>query len=351
MSSSVRIGEEEPVRDYPNMKPSICAIVLSFIFLTGCGGGDNLGRKEMRPAKFPPKVPAKKDVPLNLRLQELARMEVDSALASDQPIVRAHAIEVVQHEMPTEKGTEIWSKLKDPDTVVRFAAVMAAGELKLQDTRPELLELADDQQPTVRIAAAYALHRLGDYRYSKDLEKYSQDLDPQVRGNTALVLGLLGEPSALNVLKPMQRDENMAVSLAVAEAMWRLGSEEGRDRLIGMTVNQNPGYQMVAMLALGAPRDVRIRAHIRANLTSDYLEVALVAARVMGQLGSDEGYGVAMNGAKGSDPRQRALAALAFGAIGRADAQEYLQKMIKDTDPEVRISAAQAVLQLKQAER
>ncbi len=333
------------------MKKITLSILLICSLLAGCGGGDQLGRKEFRPAKFPPKVPAKKDVPFDARLAEQAKIEVDRAMRSQDPIVRAHAIESIQETLGSEKSGEIWQAMKDPETVVRFAAVMAAGTIKLADSKPELLELADDPQPTVRVAAAYALHRLGDYRYSKDLERYAQDPMPDVRGNTALVLGLLGEPTAINVLKPMLRDENLAVSLTAAESMWRLGSEDGRDRLIGMTVNINPGYQMVAMLALGAPRDTRIRAHIRANLTNDYIEVALVAARVMGQLDSDEGYGVAINGAKSSDKRQRSLAALAFGAIRRLDAQEYLQKLLKDPDQEVRIAAATAVLQLKPAEQ
>ncbi len=330
-----------------NMKRFNFFVLISLFVLAGCGGGNQLGRKEMRPAKFPPKYPAKKDVPLDPRLTELAKIEIDRALRSPDPIVRAHAVEAIQETLGSEKSGDLWQAMKDSETVVRFAAVMAAGTLKLEDSKPELLQLADDPQPTVRIAAAYALHRLGDFRYTKDLERYAQDGLPEVRGNTALVLGLLGEPSAVNVLKPMLRDQNMAVSITAAEGMWRLGSEDGRDRLIGMTMNINPGYQMVAMLALGAPRDTRVRAHIRANLTSDYAEVALVAARVMGQLDSDEGYGVAINGAKSSDKRQRSLAALAFGAIRRTDAQPYLQKLLMDPDQDVRIASATAILQLK----
>ena len=44
---------------------------------------------------------------------------------------------------------------------------------------------------------------------------------------TALALGLIGEPSAANVLIPMLADPNPAVRLQVAEALWRLGREDG----------------------------------------------------------------------------------------------------------------------------
>jgi HEAT repeat protein len=104
---------------------------------------------------------------------------------------------------------------------------------------------------------------------------------------------------------------------------------------------------MVALLALARPKDHRAEQNFRGALTSDYVEVALVAARCMGMLGSDEGYGVALQGARSADPRQRLLAALAFGAIARTDAQEPLKKLLEDSDPDVRVAAANAILQLK----
>ena len=78
-----------------------------------------------------------------------------------------------------------------------------------------------------------------------------------------------------------------------------------------------------------------------------------MAARALGMLGSDDGYGVALLGAKATDPergpRQRHLAALAFGAIGRTDAQDVLATLLKDPIPDVRLAAASAILQLKNA--
>jgi HEAT repeat protein len=80
---------------------------------------------------------------------------------------------------------------------------------------------------------------------------------------------------------------------------------------------------------------------------SDYPEVSIVAARALGWLESDEGFTVAMNGAKSADARLRALAALALGAIGRSDAQGTLNRLMQDPDPSVRLSAATGMLQLK----
>jgi HEAT repeat protein len=105
---------------------------------------------------------------------------------------------------------------------------------------------------------------------------------------------------------------------------------------------------MIAVLALAARNDNRVIKHLYSALTADYPEVCLVAARAMGMLGSQFGYAVASQGVASKDPRQRSLAALALGAIGRSDAQAMLGELLKDKEsPDVRLSAAQALLQLR----
>src|SRR5579864_1666433 len=104
---------------------------------------------------------------------------------------------------------------------------------------------------------------------------------------------------------------------------------------------------MVALLALAAPHNRSIIGRIRGGLTTDTLDVNLAAARAMGELGCDEGYGVAMQGINSAEPTQRMLAAFAFGAIGRSDAQPMLRTLLADPDANVRVAAATAILQLK----
>jgi HEAT repeat protein len=128
--------------------------------------------------------------------------------------------------------------------------------------------------------------------------------------------------------------------------MWRLGDPEAKEDLLALTVSAYADDQMVGYLALAGPRDPEVRKYVGSGLTSDYPEVSLVAARAMGQLGSDEGYGVAQKGAKSSTAAQRFLAAMAFAAIGRTDAQPVLKTLLSDKDPKVRVAAAAAVLQL-----
>jgi HEAT repeat protein len=147
----------------------------------------------------------------------------------------------------------------------------------------------------------------------------------------------------------MMMDPSPAVRLQAAESLWRLGDQQGLEALVSASLSKFPDDQMLAILALAEPRDQRVLGHIQGQLTNDYDEVSLIAARAAGMLGSDDGYGVALKGARSADPRQRMLAALAFGAIGRSDSQSSLSVLLRDVNQDVRIAAATAILQLKAA--
>jgi HEAT repeat protein len=296
--------------------------------------------------KAPPSVPAPKAEPLDPQIQQAARQQIESAFASSDPILRANAIEAAQKTIGNGAAPMILQGLSDAEPLVRFAGAMAAGQLRLREAYQPLLRLVPDADKHVQIAARFALHRLGDTRFSHDLEKSARDADVRVRADTVLVLGLLGEQSALKILRPMINDPEAIVRLQAAEAMWRLGDEQGLSVLATGTVSKFADDQIIAVIALAGPKDKRVAEHVRGKLTSEWDEVALAAARSMGELGTDEGYGVAMKGARSPDPRQKVLAALAFGAIGRTDAQSTLANLLRDGDQNVRLAAATGVLQL-----
>ncbi|MCS7034088.1 MAG: HEAT repeat domain-containing protein [Phycisphaerae bacterium] len=332
----------------------VCGMVLAGCAVTPPPAGSESDRPRPRPAlknipppPKPPPVPPRQEVALDEKLRETARQQIVTSSQSSDIVLRCQAMEAAQIAGGPDAITVILRGLKDREPYVRFAAALAAGSLKLESARARLLELADDPDANVRVGVRYALHKLGDRRLSHDLEKLAMDPNPTVRRNTVMVLGLLGEPSAVKVLWPLKRDLDPAVRIQVAEALWRLGNETGLEDCVAACVSQYPDEQIIGVLALAAPRDARVRGHLRGKLTTPYEEVNLAAARALGMLGDDLGYGVALKGARSSDPRQRALAALAFGAIGRMDAQSILELLLRDSDESVRLAAAVGVLQLK----
>jgi len=331
-------------------------IAFSLVALLGCAGGggkkkQTFGGKELPPPPEPPAAPARKDEPVDAALVAAARQELTAAARSDNPLLRENAMEAARHVSDPAVQALVPPALDDRERVIRFRAALAAGEQRLADALPKLrqmVEQTDDDH--LRTAVIFALHRLGVTDYTHDLEKTAASSDPGVRGDTAFVLGLLGEKSALrtdrSILKVLARDSDPVVRQRAWEAMWKLGDRSYVDELVGLTLSKYADDQQLALLALAAPRNGSVREAVRSALTGEHAETNLVAAQAMGMLGSDEGYGVALKGAKSGEGRQRFLAALAFGAIGRTDAQPVLRTLMKDKDPRVRVAAATAVLEI-----
>jgi HEAT repeat protein len=323
-------------------------LLLLLCGLTGCPPQppDMRPGRIVGPASHAAPPPPAKAVAMDSALHNQALKELQDDLHATDPEVRAHALEALQRAGDATEA-DVMSALADSDPLVRYGACLAAGQMQLKPAHDTLLHLVDDANPGVGVVARYALHRIGDYTHSHELEKLSRSSDPPVRGSVAMVFGLIGDPSALKILTRMRVDPHPAVRQQAAAAMWQLGDEQGMDDLVGYTFSKYYDDQMMGYLALAEPRRKQIIQHVRVGLTSDRVEVSLVAARAMGLLGSDEGYGIALQCAKSTDPAERIEAAVAMGAIGRSDSQSVLQSLLKDPNADVRIAAAGAILQLK----
>jgi HEAT repeat protein len=325
--------------------------VLAVLLVLGLLGCEQTAEHDRRFPPPPPPVPLAPTYHPEAIKPQLVQEAKQLLLAETQdanPVHESHALEALSEVDPADDAKPILNGLSSPEPVVRFSAAMAAGQIKLVDAYPILRSMADDPDMQVEVAVRFALHRLGDARLSHDLEKFAASADPHVRATVAQVLGYLMEPSATTMLHTMLQDPQSAVRIQAAGALWKLGDEKGLEDLVAYAISEYPDDQMVALVALAQPRDRRVIQHVRGELQDDYLEVSLAAARALGMLGSDEGWSIAVPAASSKDPRRRALAALAMGAIGRSDLQDRLKPLLEDPEPTVRISAAMAIMQLRE---
>jgi HEAT repeat protein len=327
-----------------------CSLLTIALIAAGCAAANKqpMALKDWPKPAPPPAVPPQRPEALDSDLQSQAKAEIRLALTSNDPHVRVIAIEAAQDTLGQGAHELVAAALDDKDPNVRFAGAMAAGRLKFQDLHNKLLELANDPVIKVQIGVRFGLHKLGDTHLSHDLEKMAQNPNPRVREDVAMILGQLGEPTGLKVLKGMLVNEtDDSVRIQIAESRWRLGDVDAVETLCRGLVSINVDDQMLSIIGLTGPKDRRVEGYIRGKLTDPYTEIALVAARGMGDLGYDAGYPVALKSIRSPDARQRFLAAYALGAIGRSDAQSSLSPLLKDSEARVRVAAAKAILQLK----
>src|SRR5688500_233967 len=195
-----------PTFDFRPCAPHVtaCALLCLIALIAGCGPPGARGPQPRRgysaeqafgngrPA--PPKPPPVRQVPPDAKLRSAARQELAAAAKAPQGQLRAHAIEGARRAYPVlgaDAARDIVAGLGDAEPVVRFAAALAAGELKLQDARQPLEGMVDDRDLRVQVAVRFALHRLGDDSRTHDLEQFAVDHVPghdSVRVAVATVL-------------------------------------------------------------------------------------------------------------------------------------------------------------------
>lgn len=284
---------------------------------------------------------------------------------SDNPVVRAQAIEVIESAAPRDGLPWIRRALDDSHEGVRFAACLALGALQDDRARSMLERRVDDESENVQVGALFALHRLGDGSRSHRLAEFLlYSSEASVRANTALVLGRLGEPGAAALLRRAMNDNAPAVRLSVFEGLLQLGDKTAGEQLT-VHAHGGPGaWQVTALLAL-ARSDLpnKLRLLRRRLQDAQHIEIRLAAARGLGWCGHSDGYDVARQAlgfrswrptagnpedvAKNQMMRIRSMAALALGAIGDDRAVATLRRLMDTTtDPRVKVAAAAALLEV-----
>ena len=292
----------------------------------------------------------------------LAILQVQAHAGS--PEARANCIEALQVSHDPRAMDVIEQGLHDPEWVVRFAAAMAAGQVKVAAVRPVLNTLVmTDPNLSVRVGCIYALRRLGDESHMSELAATIESSDPGVRANTALVLGKMGDDSAIALLERYRNDPDVRVRFEITAAMARLGDEQAQKVVASESVNKYAEDQFNAMevcadlpervgsspLLLGlGDMPAKVPPDLAAQVAFLTTCRQLVAARSLAKMkyNSERAAELAINNRASADPRLRALAVLALGDMLSSREAEALDKMLNDSDENVRRAAAAAVVNI-----
>lgn len=284
--------------------------------------------------------------------RERAIREVIAASKSDDPFLRANAIEAMR-PLPERARPLVKLGVDDPRAVVRFAALMTAGELRMRDVAESAQRRLKDPSPSVRAAAIYACRVVGLSVDPTPLADMLASRDPSVRANAVMVVSRLGQPGAIAMIKgatraPMRRasaEERAITRVQVAEAVVRLGDERSLDAIRAAAYSPFDEVKVLAILTLGRLEDKAMAAALVPMLEDEPIEVRLAAARALGQMGEVNGLRSALEGSESEQAPVRAQAAFALADIANPRSRDRLVALLEDPSAQVRLSAAAGVLE------
>ena len=331
--------------------------------------------KPAQPAAPSAAAPSKPDEPPVVRtkaatleeLREVAIGVVLKAAASDDPTLRANAIEA-SGLAPRRLSQALHAGLADRNEAVQAVAAMTVGRYKLTDFVPKVRPLLESTSPYVSSAAVMALgkcdEKAGDERLSKLAEHLWTSTSPKLRSHVAYVVGELGNTSALPMLRQAASlkmpsatpIETGIMLLQFAEAMYKLGDAEQIDSVRAALYPAAPEDLEAAAVAaqiLGELRDRKpLDQMVVLTTTRDSAgqlypaEVRMAMAAALAKLGLDRGGFIADEFAGSPDILLRTQAAGVYGDTGRREHLAKLAVLIDDDDDMVRVSAAAAVLKI-----
>jgi HEAT repeat protein len=331
------------------------AAVLSLAILSvfGCG---QTAQPSRSPAKSTPTTPTHTSPPpASSDLAAQARQIVIEGLADADPQIRANAVEVVASTREVRLMPQVQKLLADPVVPVRFAAVLAVGDLEYGPAKNDVAPLLNDANPNIKIAASYAMSRLGKPDCYKDICTALASGDQTVRANAALLLGKSGQKDGTRLLYwTLQRDDSSdMVVLQTAEAIAMLGDHRIYPKLWTRLISAYADDRVIGIRAMGALGTDEARSAIVTMLDDPVPEVRLAAAEQLGKLGDSGGEAEVLaifekNLMAGMDiqgqQRVKMLAAMAIGEIGTEPPARHLPQLLQDPLKTVRLAAAKAVL-------
>jgi len=288
-----------------------------------------------------------------------ANQILSSGLADPDPRIRASAIEVVASTRQQRLAPTLRRLIRDPVVPVRFAAILAIGDLRYSAAKSDVQQVFDETKEdlNVRVAAAYTLFRLGSTQYIDFLRKAITSVNPTVRANAALVLGKAGDTQVLDVLywALQDKDSDEQVLIQAAESIALLGDGRIYQRLWGKLISAYADDRIAGIRAMGALGTEQARNAIITMLDDGVVEVRLTAAEQLGKLHNTSGQmkvlevlGKDLSSSSeletGEPSRVKVLAALAIGEIGSEPLLKYLPRLLDDKSRMVQVAAAKAVL-------
>jgi len=293
------------------------------------------------------------------RLRNQMREVLLSAAAGSEASLRCNALESLALVKPDPKVQKlVLQALQDKLPAVRFAAVVAIGDMKYTPARRALEQLLRDQEESVKMAAGYALEKLGDRRFKKWYDAALFGKNPSLKAQACLLLGKLGQTAMRSdsraklwmVLR--QPRQNPLVKLQAAEALARLGDEKVLTKLLAFAGSGYADDRLMAISGLEYLGGENTHAMLVTLADDAQLEVQLGAIRALGARATEEDLALVRRSLRHTDPggdaivtaRVRGLAALALGKTRQEGDAKLLQQAMSDSSPYVQVAAARAAI-------
>lgn len=270
-------------------------------------------------------------------------------LDSDQPMVRAHLLNLLSRFDSGPSRDGLVKGLKDPNKAVRQAALTGLAAMKATANVADICKLLGDPDITVQSTAIDTLAKIRAPETIKHLIPALQDESEYVRRAAVEVLNEVGDQSAVKDLLNALRDADWWVKVRAADALGTIGGPKVFDAVLALIKDKDEFLRRTAVEILNTSKDPRAVDRLIEALRDEDWWVRERAVDALAAIGDTRAvpYLIEM---LGENPEAGQVVIRALTTLGDKQAIGPLLKQLEASDNTLRKEALKALEKLTDAE-
>ncbi len=271
--------------------------------------------------------------------------ELVSRVEGKDPIARTHIIALLARFDTPKVRAALLATLKDPNKLVRSAALRAIATGSGQVDPAQVAPLLRDPEMDVQNPAIELLCRSKHPDTVRHLVAVLKDESEHARRAAVEVLNVVGDESSVKFLLKAIRDDDWWVRSRAADALGKIGGPNVISAALALVSDKDEEIRRTAIEILNQTKDERAMQHLLiATKDSDWW-VSERAVDALGEMASKKAVPRLLEMLK-SNPKSIPTVVRALGKIGDAIATESVMQQLDRTETDIRVEAMSALAKL-----
>ena len=266
-------------------------------------------------------------------------------MGGKDPVVKIHLMQLLAKFNKMEINQALEMQLKDPNKLVRSAALAALAQREGRIDIAKVSALLLDPDLDVQNRAVDVLIKINDPDTVKYLVDALKDENEYCRRSAVEVLNEVGNPNSVKVLLAAIKDDDWWVRARAGDALADIGGPKVMDSVLELIKDKDEDIRRTAIEILNAMKDERaVDALMKATDDSDWW-VRERAVDALAQIDSKKAVPKLVS-MLGSDAKTNTVVLRALGKLGDYTLIEKITPLLNQPDQQVQVEAIKAITQL-----
>ena len=282
---------------------------------------------------------------------ESALPELISRIEGKDAAARMHIIKILARFDRPEVSAAIQTQLRDPNKLIRQAALDALAKMSGALNVEPLCQLLRDPDLEVANRAIDVVVRAQDPDTMKYLVEVLKDENEYARRAAVEVLNHLGTTKDIKHLLQVIKDDDWWVRTRAADALGKIGGPRVVDAVIELIRDEDEDVRRAAIEILNQTKDERaVNFLIEATRDKDWW-VSERAVDALAEIGSKKAVPALIELLRGPNTRSLPTVVRALGKLGDTRVLESLVGLLERPEKEIKVEAINALARLADDKR